>query len=55
MSSVAPSSIRLPFITDEPGHRLRLESLLAARTYARAQPGKVTIHDAATGALLETL
>lgn len=52
--TAAPFSIRLPFITDEPGHRLRFESLLAARVYADAQPGPVPIHDATTGKLLET-
>jgi hypothetical protein len=50
----APSSIRLPFVTYEPGRRLRFESLLAARIYADARPGPVPIHDAAAGELLET-
>lgn len=51
----APSSIRSPFVTDEPGRRLRFESLLAARVYAASRVGPVPIHDAATGELLETL
>ncbi|MGJ0388768.1 hypothetical protein [Microbacterium sp. CGR1] len=54
MSSAAPSLIRLPFVTDEPGHRLRFESLLAARIYADAQPGPVPIRAAMTGELIET-
>ncbi|MDN3443753.1 hypothetical protein [Microbacterium sp. APC 3901] len=54
MSPAAPSSIRLPYVTDEPGHRLRFESLLAARIYAEARTGPVPIHDAMTGEPLET-
>jgi len=52
--TAAPSSIRLPYVTDEPGQRLRFESLFAARIYADAQPGPVPLHDATTGELLET-
>ena len=53
MTASAPSSIRLPHVTDEPGHRLRFESLLAARIYAGAQPGPFAICDALTGETLE--
>jgi hypothetical protein len=54
MNSAAPSSIHLPFITDEPGRRLRFESVFAARIYADAQPEAFLIYDAQSGALLET-